>query len=159
MVLGELLAARPDLEPEAEELAARRLSRADATPVAEDVMEALTSIDPDLLASRAGRVYGRGYVHENEASLELIEEALQPFLDDLSRRLSLGMTEAAREIGLGLLRGLADCREGAADGSILVYAGEDAVDELADEVRQVLDQAHLALPDDAFADLPPHWRR
>ena len=85
-LLGELLAARPELVSEAERLALARLATVDAGEVAEDVERMLREADANQLAYRAGRVRGRGYVHENEAASEILEELLQPELDDLTRR-------------------------------------------------------------------------
>ncbi len=66
-------------------------------------------------------------MHENEAASEILEELLQPELDDLARRAALGPHDAARQIALGLLRGLASCRDDVEDGTVLAYAGPDDV--------------------------------
>lgn len=107
-VLGQLLAIHPELLGDAEELARDQLKVEDADSVAEEFEEALRGVDADQLASRAGRVRGRGYVHVNEAACELLAEELEPYLKDLARRAALGLAEAAQAIGLGLLRSYAD---------------------------------------------------
>ena len=88
------------------------------------------------------------YVHENEAASEILAELLQPALDDLDRRAALALHDAARHIALGLLRGLADCRDGVEEGTVLAYAGPDVTDDLAWSVRHRLAKAGLHLPDD-----------
>ena len=108
LVLTELLALHPELCGDAELIALDFLADIDADEVAKSVEAELRAADLDHLALRAGRVRGRGYVHENEAAAEILEELLQPALDDLARRASLGLGDAAGRIGLGLLRGLRD---------------------------------------------------
>lgn len=102
-----------------------------------------------------GRVQGRGYVHENEAASEILEELLQPELDDLSRRAALGLHDAAGQLALGLLRGLANCHEDVDGGTVLAYAGPDMSDDLAWSVRDTPTKAGLKLPDEVLEDLSP----
>jgi hypothetical protein len=111
----------------------------------------------DQLAGRAGRVRGRGYVHENEAAYELLEEALQSYLDDLRRRIALDLREAVLQLGIGILRGLAQCCTDVEAGSILAYAGEDSVDSLADSVCTALRDAGVEVPDEELDGLPDGW--
>ncbi len=60
-------------------------------------------------------------------------------------------------IGLGLLKGLANCQSDVEDGSVLAYAGPDALGELAWSVCKTLKDAGVNLPDDAFEGLPENW--
>ncbi|MFN2537304.1 MAG: hypothetical protein ABR549_04020 [Mycobacteriales bacterium] len=156
-LLGELLATHPELLTEAEALARDHLATEDADSVARDVEVALRGLDTAHVAYRAGRVYGRGYIHENEAAAELLEEALEPYLSDVTRRAGLGLTEAAGAIGLGLLQGLARCESKVPDGSVLAYAGPDVPGELAWSVCKTLKDAGVSLADDAFGALPEGW--
>ena len=158
-LLTELLASHPELVEEGEHRGRARLARVDADEVAESVARALRDANVDQLAHRAGRVRGRGYVHENEAASEILEELLQPDLEDLTRRARLGLDDAARKIGLGLLRGLATCRTRVEEGTLLAYAGPEVTDELAWSVFNALAKAGLTLPDDALEDLPSGWER
>ena len=96
----------------------------------------------------AGRVRGRGYVHENEAAAEILEEVLQPALDDLARRAGLGLGDAAARIGLGLLWGVLRCRDAVEVGTVLAYAGPDMIDDLAASIEQVMAKANVRLPAD-----------
>ena len=90
-VLDELLAARPDLREPAEAYAVQVMTDADRVAVADDVESALQGRDIEELNTRAGHQPGRGYVHPAEAADEILDEALQPFLDDLHRRAGLGI--------------------------------------------------------------------
>jgi hypothetical protein len=153
-LLNELLASHPELTAEAERLALARPAAVDADEVAEAIEWTLRDADADQLAYRAGRVRGRGYVEVNEAASEILEELLQPELDDLSRRAALGLHDAARQMAIGLLRGLANCRDDIPDGTVLAYAGPDVTDDLAWSVRDTLAKADLNLTDEMFEELP-----
>lgn len=96
-VLDGLLAARPDLLAQAEAFAVGRMSAEDRDVVAEDVESALCGLDIDELNGRAGYRPGAGYVDLGEAADEILDEALQPLLDDLARRGELGVVPAAVE--------------------------------------------------------------
>ncbi|MDA8070669.1 MAG: hypothetical protein M0Z82_03505 [Actinomycetota bacterium] len=152
-LLGELLVAHPEVAAEAERLAVSRLATVDADEVAEDIEWTLREADADQLSYRAGRVRGRGYVHVDEAAGEILQELLQPELDDLVRRADLGLHDAARQMALGLLRGLANCQHDVEAGTVLAYAGPDVTDDLAWCVRDELAKAHLDLPEDLPEDL------
>jgi len=101
-----LLAARPDLRQPAEAYAAQVMSGADRLAVADDV----EGLDIEELNTRADYQPGRGYVHPAEAADEILDEVLQPFLDDLQRRADFGMRSAAVELATGILLGLYHCR-------------------------------------------------
>jgi hypothetical protein len=158
-LLTEMLRGHPELVDQAENGAHTLLAAADADEVAESIEWTLREADSDQLDLRAGRVYGRGYVHENEAASEILEELLQPELDDLARRAALGLHDAASQIGLGLLRGLAECRTAVEDGTVLAYAGPDVTDDLAWSVSDALTKTKVSLPDDAPDSLPMEWGR
>src|SRR6516225_775131 len=111
-VLDELLAARPDLRQQAEACAAQLLTGAGRSAVADDVEDALQGLGIEELDTRAGYRPGRGYVHPAEAADEILDEVLQPFLDDLQRRAGFGMRSAAVELAAGIMLGLYNCRHG-----------------------------------------------
>lgn len=121
-VLDALLEAHPELSDEAEALASGLLSSPSAEQLAFEVELALIGIPLEDLAARAGRVPGRGYVHETDAAWELIEEVLAPFLADLERRITLDFLDAASTVAVGIVAGLYRVRE-PAPGSVLAYAG------------------------------------
>lgn len=143
-VLEQLLAAHLDLIEEAEGLASGLMSSANAEQIAHELAHQLGSLGFEELAGRAGRIPGRGYVDENEAAWELLEEALEPFLNDIRRRAALGFTQAAAAIATGTIAGLDRLRE-KPDGQLIAFAGDDAVDTLADTVVDLADNLQLEL--------------
>lgn len=155
-VLAELLASHPDLRPEAEQVAQGLLGAVADEAVADDVAWALEAIPLEDLAARAGRVRGRGYVHESEAAAELIGEVIEPVLTDLSRRAGLGLMDAAAAIVTGIVAGVYQARE-PVDGTVVAYAGPDALTELADEVINEAIKLGVALPPDAADRYWPEW--
>jgi hypothetical protein len=104
-VLCRLLDLRPDLRPELERIAGEMLGRVSFAEIADGVALALRSITMDQMRDRAGRHAG-GYTEPREAALRLMEEAVQPFLDDMLRRRALGRDTEAQEICQGIVLGL-----------------------------------------------------
>lgn len=155
-VLRALLKERPELHAEVERLAATLLQDVTTDAVTGDVSWALDGLALEDLAGRAGRQPGRGYVHEGEAAYELVEEAVQPFVDDLRRRARLGMHDAAAQLAVRLLAGLYECRD-APDGSVLAYAGPDTPGELAAWVMREAAEAQVDLPAAAVEAACPDW--
>ena len=100
-LLGELIAAHPELMAETERLARSKLAAVDVDEVAEAIEWALREADPDQLRllRRAGPW---AWVRACERSRsEILEELLQPELDDLARRAALGLQAAVSQLALG----------------------------------------------------------
>ena len=154
-VLDELLAARPDLRDPAEACAVQVMTGADRVAVADDVESALQGRDIEELNTRAGHRSGRGYVHPAEAADEILDEALQPFLDDLHRRAGLGMRSAAAEVAAGILLGLYNCRHGTSE-TLLEYAPDYAAERASAVVRDCA-KLGIELPAVELLDLMPEW--
>jgi hypothetical protein len=133
--LEELLAARPELREQAEAMARDRL------------------VDED----RAGDHPGRGYVDPGEAAYEIFDEALQPFLDDLTRRGELDMTAAAVELAVGILCGLYACRDAGSE-SLLEYAADYPVERAAGVLEQCA-KLRVEPPVHELGQLIPEWGR
>ena len=152
-VLDELLAARPDLRQPAEAYAAQVMSGADRSAVASDVEDALQGLDIEELNTQAGYRPGRGYVHPAEAADEILDEALQPFLDDLHRRAGLGMRSAAAELAAGIMLGLYHCRHG--NSETLLEHCPDYAAERASGVVSDCARLGIELPTDELLDLLP----
>ncbi len=155
IVLDELLAARAELRERADALAAQLLSYEDRTVVAGDVADALQGLGIEELNTRAGYQPGRGYVHPAEAADELLDEELQPFLDDLQRRADLDLRPAAVELVIGILLGLYECRDGDSE-TMLEYSPDYAAERASDVIDQC-GKLGIALPRTELLDLMPAW--
>jgi len=155
IVLDELLIARPDLRELAETYAVRLMSTEDRSAVTDAVAGTLRGLDIEELNGRAGYRPGRGYVHPVEAADEILDEALEPFLRDLERRAKLGMTTAAAELAVGILRGLYECRDGGSE-TLLEYSPDYAAERAGNVVDQCA-KLGIDLPRAELLDLLPEW--
>lgn len=161
-ILNRLLDRHPELRSEAETLAAEALSDISLWAVAEEVEWAVLQFDYDDLNGRAGR-HSWGYVEPAEAAWELLEEAVQPFIDDMRRLLELGLEEQARELCQGILLGLYRVRDNS-DNDILNWAPDfppeeagDALDVWANFGRTGR-KAGRRLPPEFVAEHIPEWK-
>lgn len=154
-VLAAVLALHPELRPEAEDAARRLLGDASIENVAESVARALEELPLDAIATRSGRIRGRGYVHATEAAWEIVNDAVEPFLTDMRRRALLGL-DAAGAVAAGIVAGLYRCRE-PKDGTVVAYAGPDSLSELADEVMGEAIKLGTVLPPDVADHCWPDW--
>ena len=90
----------------------------------------------------------------------MLDEIVQPYLDDLERRARIGAVRAAREIGFGVLMGLYACRDEDDNDRVLTHAGTpDAVDNLGSQAIRVMKGAGLDVPDDWLVEQCPAWVR
>lgn len=155
-MLAVVLNVHPEFVDEAESEARRLLSAIAVDDVAADVSSALRMIPLADLAARAGRVRGRGYVHETDAAWELVHEAVEPFLVDMRRRASVGMSGPAAVVATGIVAGLylVDPPD---EGSVLGYAGPDLPGELADAVLDESGRLGLTIDPEAPGRYWPRW--
>jgi len=154
-VLAALLKAHPDLVAEANELAAGILDTATWESVGDDVEHELRSLPLEALNDRAGYDPGRGYIHECDAAGEVVQEALEPYLDDIARRLAMGMTAPAHQVAAGVLAGLHACDGEHGGDGLLGYAGD--MDNYAHAVFMLLEKHQAPLPDDLLDAACPSW--
>ncbi len=98
--------ARQDTETAARiaEVATAYLRGVDLEEVAFDLYDDLTLLRVEEVWDRAGRKR-HGYVEPSEAAYEMIEETLDPHLEDLKKYQRLGMDAEAAHICMGLLLG------------------------------------------------------
>ncbi|MBN1420699.1 MAG: hypothetical protein JXP34_18145 [Planctomycetes bacterium] len=116
-VLEAILKEHPHLRERAEEIARSVIGDVSFEDVAGEVEWALTSLDLDDLNSRAGR-HSWGYVGPGEAAWELLQEAIDPIIQDMDRQMDLGLAREARESCKGLLLGLYTVRKCKGDGCL-----------------------------------------
>jgi hypothetical protein len=161
-VLHHLLQRHPELQPEAENAATDILSQVSFLTVADDVESAVLQFDYDDLNSRAGR-HSWGYVEPSEAAGELLEEAVEPFMEDMKRYLELGLEEQALELCQGILLGLYRVRDGEKN-DILGWA-PDFPGEAAENAFKAWSHAVAAgesgsrrLPRSFVAEHIPEWQ-
>ncbi|MCW3046965.1 MAG: hypothetical protein JWO74_1249 [Solirubrobacterales bacterium] len=118
-ILDEFVFADHELEDRAERAARFRLAQVETGEVASAVTAALLALDQEDLAANAGRTR-YGYVEPTEAAWLLLEAAVEPWLEDITRRAAVGLTEAARRGGLGILEALQRIRQYASNDDLLV---------------------------------------
>ncbi len=133
VVLRRLLKAHPELVPEARNLAQASVAAVDPESVATAVEDAVRSISDDELYGRSGR-HEWGYVEPNEAAFELLEEAVQPTLDDMRRLIDLGQESAAIATCQGIVAGLYLVRD-VHGHDTLEYADDFPIEEACEAVR------------------------
>ena len=73
--------------------------------VGAEIEDEIRALDYGDLNARAGS-YEWGYVEPSEAAWEILEETVEPFLDDLKRHIELGLEAEAFEICKGMVLGL-----------------------------------------------------
>ena len=148
LVLDRLLADHPDLQAEAETHAREVLSTVDQKDVADHVVEVYLGMDIHLIGSRVGPRQGRGYVDENEAAWELLEDALEPFIQEITRRARLGFPDAAKQYAAGVLAGLDELRGRAGQDTVFRWGpADEAAAELGWSVRKAVEQIGARPPE------------
>jgi len=159
-VLRRLLTAHPDLGSEAEQIARDVLGEVSFEDIACDVESALSAFDLDDLNGRAGK-HSWGYTSPDEAAYQLLEEALDPFLEDMKRQRDLGLEREALEICKGVVLGLYRLREVQGDflgwaADFPAEAAEDTVD--AWSVGEQGSGKRRTFPPDFVKEHVPEWQ-
>lgn len=93
--------------------------------VAYELEEAVRALDLDDLNSRAGS-HRWGYKDPTEAAWELLEEVVEPFLEDMKRQAELQSPTNALEICKGVVLGLYRVRHEPDGGTLLGWAPDFA---------------------------------
>jgi len=157
-LLRALLLRHPELSAEAASMAEAMLTRVSTEDVTDAVEEALLALDIDTLGARAGE-HADGYTEPAQAAWDLLQEAIDPFVDDLRRRIALGSETTAIETCRGIIVGLYRVR-GKNPDAVLGWA-EDFPIEAASEAIAILRAAgrgsrRWSLPSD-LEDEIPEW--
>jgi len=164
-VLRCLLEAHPDLADEAEGFARSVLHQLKYQDVAAEIEDEIRQLDYEDLNARAGN-HEWGYVEPSEAAWEILEQTVQPFLDEMKRYLELGLKAEALEICKGLVLGcyrLGDHEGGDVLGWAPDFPAEAAGTALqvwctqsADSTRRPARGKRSPLPSD-FLCMVPNW--
>jgi len=165
-VLRHLLEEHPDLTSEAEEIARTLLHEVNYEEVAAEIEDEIRALDYEDLNARAGS-HEWGYVEPSEAAEEILEETLEPFVEDLKRHLGLGLEAEALEICKGLVLGCYRLSE-RAGGDVLGWAPDFPAEAAGHALevwytggddpknRQRGERKRSSLPAD-FLSLIPKW--
>lgn len=158
-VLGALLKAHPKLREEAEDLVRSMNSGASSEAIAEEVEWELESLDLAALNSRAGK-HSWGYVDPTDAAWELLQEAIDPIIDEMQRQLDLGLGREALESCKGLVLGLYRVRNKKNDGR-LGWAPDFPAQTAAQVVRKWYTgggKRRVSFPRSFVDQQVPEWR-
>jgi len=104
-VLKNLLDENPGLLRETYDRAVKIADAVDAGCICDCVFTSLSMLHFDDLNGRAGRTQ-HGYVSSDEATWELFEEVLTPFINDIAKNLERGLRNAAKACCIGIIKGL-----------------------------------------------------
>jgi len=165
-VLRRLLKAHPDLSSEADEIARSLLQQLEYEDVASEIEDEIRALDYEDLNARAGS-HEWGYVEPSEAAWEILEETVEPVLDDMKRHIELGLEAEALEICKGMVLGLYRLseREG---GDVLGWAPDFPAEAAGNALefwhaggddpksRDIRRKTHPPLPQD-FLSMVPKW--
>ena len=168
-MLEQLLSRHVDLELETVAIAEALLDQVDLVNVADQVEDCFRGLDIDDLYAGAGRSL-RGYVDPTEALWRSLEAQLAPFLEDIRRRVVLGLEEAALKCCQGIVLGLYRVDQGPPCDA--VRHAPDWASEAAGEAvhtwrttrrpRRVgpkhKQRSRRTLPSDFLRDVTPEWR-
>ncbi|MHB1571602.1 MAG: hypothetical protein ACYC0H_20685, partial [Solirubrobacteraceae bacterium] len=113
-ILAQLLDDDPTLRTRAEGIARQTLASVDIGAVRDLVVEAILALDTEDLANLAGP-RRHGYVEPTDASWQLLEEMIQPWIEDIGRRAHLGLHDAAADLATAVVQALEAATE-RADG-------------------------------------------
>lgn len=111
VVLHGLVETHPELRAEADQIVISVLQDVDRSVVADEVSWALEAVTTAEVGAGSGRQRHR-YIDPGQASLDLLEAAVDPFLVRLRQLAGIGLSEAATEVGAGVLLGLAQASGG-----------------------------------------------
>lgn len=105
LVLIHLLRAHPSLSEEAVEIARDLVSGIDEDEIADEVCDALTSLDVHQLWEESGGSRD-GYVDPYEHSYEMMADIIEPYCEEMERYLDREMGDEALAYCRGIIRGL-----------------------------------------------------
>jgi len=136
-ILKRLAEKDSDIAQQIEAEAEQCLSEVDLEEICEDVYSALDGIEVEELWDRSGP-NRYGYSSPEDVALEMIEQELEPYNEEVRRYLELGMTKEAKLCCMGVLKG------------IYRYVKESK--------SEFKDWA-VDIPEESFGDLLTQWKK
>lgn len=161
-VLRLLIDRRNEL-PEIELIARNVVCEFQPSLLVEEVERAVLELGMEELGARSGRMIF-GYVEPTEVAWALLNEALQPFLDDLKRSIELGFEAQAIARCQAIVLGLYQANAESSRDLVLEWAPDFPLDGAGAAVRVLehqsrkLHRKRWSLPA-AFLDQIPNWAR
>ncbi|ALG07235.1 hypothetical protein [Kibdelosporangium phytohabitans] len=150
-VLTNLLRTHPELAAEAEWHATTLLSAPSPEQVSTALAETLTGYEfTDMDAPDVG------ICDPDDACAFLVDKAVDPYLSEIQRRASLGLTNAAHGIATGVLMSLYGLREYEHCTEHVLGSAGDLVD-YARRVTILLEQLDIPLPPEYLDAACPTW--
>lgn len=148
-VLATLVNDEPEFGERAEAIARRILATVDVMVISDLITGTILELDTEDLANRAGP-RRRGYVEPTDAAWQLLEEAIQPWIDDLRRRGRLGFHQAATDLAMAMTQALEAVEERAdrIDDCLLRQWAPDFPSETMSWVQRELEAAIGSSPAD-----------
>ncbi|MBW1799928.1 MAG: hypothetical protein JRJ85_04280 [Deltaproteobacteria bacterium] len=104
-ILRQITKTDKNLKNKIIELAEDLFRDVDVDDICENVFDALDMIDVHELWDRAGPKTD-GYTSPEDMSVEMFEEALEPFVQEMQRLLDLKMHQEAKIYCMGILKGI-----------------------------------------------------
>jgi hypothetical protein len=104
-ILRTLAASDEQLALRIAEIATAHLSEVDPEEVAAVLYDELDALEVEEVWDRAGPKR-HGYVDPGEAADEMVEEVIEPYLEEIKKYQELGMNTEANRMCMGLLLGL-----------------------------------------------------
>ena len=104
-ILTELLKEQPHLVDKVYDIALGFTCDVDSDAIMNDVYYSLNALDVDDLYSRSGKTR-YGCTEPSEEAWEMFEEALQPYINEMTKNQKRGLASAAKIFCIGIIKGL-----------------------------------------------------
>lgn len=141
-VLMLLLKENPDLEEKIYQIAMKVLCNVDSDDIMLDVYHELDRLDIEELYRRSGKSR-YGYVEPSDESWVMIEEVLEPFIDEMKKYQKRAMSIVAKKYCIGIINGIRKF-ESESHSEFLDWA----VDAPGENIERVIDEWKKGQPDE-----------
>ena len=104
-VLKTLLDDNPELIKKAYDIAVKAVSNVGADTIMHEVYQELNALDVDYLYTHSGKSR-YGYVDPHDMAWEMFEDAVSPFINEMSTNQQRGLPATAKAYCIGIIKGL-----------------------------------------------------